>query len=111
MITRIKVFILFSDRLMMSEDSIVVNYQLRNIHYSITVNKEQLQGTHKVLILVEDKSTADQWKGTFDKQCKKLTHPSLPHTCIYTDLLMLLSVVNISTFISVITDGVIFLLL
>ena len=53
----------------MAEDHLVVGYQLRGIHYSITVERHTGNDGRTVLIQVEDKTTADQWKATFEKQC------------------------------------------
>jgi hypothetical protein len=53
----------------MDEDSAVIsNYLFRGIEYVVTM---QISGD-TVTLEVEDKLTADQWRGTFDANCKYL---------------------------------------
>ncbi len=52
----------------MEEDSTVVaTYMFRGIEYVITMNTLD---TNTLVVEVEDRLTADQWRGSFDSACK-----------------------------------------
>ena len=54
-------------KIMEEDSSIVAMYLFRGIEYVVTVN---VDSGSSLIVEVEDRLTADQWRGTFDASCK-----------------------------------------
>ena len=50
------------------DTTVVATYVFRGIEYVVSMNV--LNGRDTLVVEVEDKLTADQWRGSFDSACK-----------------------------------------